>query len=232
MNFWKENCIPFFYTPANCTTNWYINDNLENFQKNPNKDKWNDINISYRISNEGFRTYDFDTVKDKTIDIALGCSQTLGEGVAAEMSWPSLIEQQTASRPVLNLGRSGASSDTVANILVNVAGLFKIDTVYILWPYVNRFDLYQFDKTEYIQPHNCKSEHVWNMFGQTAENRYHKNKLIVEYLAKLHDFKIVDTTVEKLNTEFKEKSKDRARDGRHYGITMHKIIADQLLTRR
>jgi hypothetical protein len=162
MNFWKENCIPFFddWMPINRTSEWFLNDSLENFQKNPDKDKWKDINISYIISNKGFRTYDFDTVKDKTIDIALGCSQTFGEGIPVDLIWPSLIEQHTTSRPVLNLGRSGASSDTVANILVNVAGFFKIDTVYILWPYVNRFDLYQFNRTEHIQPYNCNSEHV------------------------------------------------------------------------
>lgn len=232
VNHWKKNTIPHSGNPKKTRLKWVIPDTVDNFKQNPDFARWQNIDITYTFSNEGFRTYDFDSVMGKEIDVALGCSHTMGVGLPIEWTWPSLVEKDRPY-PMLNLGLGGGTSDTVARILTNITGLFQINTVFIFWPNFRRFEIYKDEKADFILPNDSKLEHTWNMDQNISLQRFHKNKLIVELL---HDRteSIVGPVYSDVKSEVKKQLTgydilDYARDGMHFGPETHKLIAKLLL---
>jgi len=183
VNFWQEKIVPYSWYPKNTTEHWSGSDQF------PAKNSTWQTNIAYKLSNEGFRTYNFADVNNQKINVALGCSHTMGIGISHEMTWPYHIESQTGIK-TLNLGLGEGSPDTVARILTNVCGLFDIDTVYILWPSANRFEIYQKNSVRSIIPTAAELLHVWYIDDCNSYQRLCKNKLIVHNLQKSGNFKL------------------------------------------
>lgn len=229
MNFWKKEVVPFSWGPKNKQGKWIGTDTEDKFKQNPEFAKWKDIDITYTFSNEGFRTYDFDSLIGKEIDVALGCSHTMGVGIPIEWAWPSLVEKDRPY-PMLNLGLGAGTTDTVARILTNITGLFQINTVFIFWPEFERFETYNDEKADFVLPRHGLLEHTWNMDQNISLNRFYKNKLIVDLLG--HN--IVDHTCHDFFKVFREYWNrnfylDHARDGMHFGPESHKFIAKLFL---
>jgi hypothetical protein len=232
LNHWQTKTVPYSWNPKKTLIKWTGTDTIDKFKQNPESSKWQNIDITYKYSREGFRTYDFDSLKGKEIDVALGCSHTMGVGLPIEWTWPSLIEKDRPY-PMLNLGLGGGTSDTVARILTNITGLFQINTVFIFWPNFRRFEIYKDEKAEFILPNHSNLEHTWNMDQNISLQRFHKNKLIVELL---HDRTehIVGPVYSDVNSEVKKQLTgydilDYARDGMHFGPETHKLIAKLFL---
>lgn len=227
INYWEKKTIPSTWNPKNTQQKWSGSDTLERFKQNPEFAKWQNIDITYNFSNEGFRTYNFDFLINKEIDVALGCSHTMGVGLPADWVWPSIVEK-SRPYPMLNLGLGAGTSDTVARILTNITGLFQINTVFILWPDNRRFEIYNDKTADFLVPNHCNLEHTWNMDQKISDQRFYKNKLIVDLLG--HN--TVNHTDEKNSDDriFKGRQLlDRARDGMHYGPESHKLIAKLFL---
>ena len=151
MNYFESGVMPFSWHPKNQTRLWSGTDSPEGLVKNPNKDFWNNVAISYKYNPQGFRTHNLADYLGQTVDIALGCSFTEGVAMPVEHIWPSLIEQTTGIT-MLNMGLGGGATDTVARILTNIAPLFKINNAYILWPKIDRFEIYNQHDIEHIMP--------------------------------------------------------------------------------
>jgi hypothetical protein len=103
--------IPHNYNWAsNSTQQWDTSDNEQSYRKNELQlkklDLW-DITIQYKFNSEGFRSSEFDQVDI----VALGCSFTMGTGVAQHSTWPAQLAAITHSN-IANLGHAGSSNDT------------------------------------------------------------------------------------------------------------------------
>jgi hypothetical protein len=228
MNFWATGQIPYSWKPGNVTTAWQGTDNIKNLAANPEADIWQNVDIGYQYNAQGFRTYDLNSLLGQPVDVALGCSFTEGIGLPAHQSWPSLIEQQRGLT-MLNLGLGSGTTDTVARILCNIAGLYDIQAVFILWPYWERFEVYTTDSVKTIMPYNAQTHHIWNMDADVSEQRYQRNKNTVAMLSTIHKFSVSEMSARQVTDEFIQ---DRARDGTHAGplsnVRLSEIFLDSL----
>lgn len=226
INYWASGIVPVIRgTNLVSNASWCHTDNVENFNKNPNKDKWKDIDITYKFNKQQFRTHDLPSLFGQKVDVALGCSFTLGVGLADHMTWPASIEKQSKF-PMLNLGVGGGSTDTVARVLTNIGPLYDIQTVYILWPQLGRFERYtSLGTIECMVPNrdSVKIEYVWNMEATAANQRFFKNQSIVHNLAKLHRFSVIETFADNVLVL------DWARDGVHPGPRTNALIANKFM---
>jgi hypothetical protein len=220
INFWQETALPYSWYPKNVTELWSGTDDIQN--QDPN---WI-FPITYKFNKNGFRTHEFDHATEK-INLALGCSQTLGIGLPVEMTWPFLIEKETNIK-TYNLGLGGASSDTVARLLTNISSLFNIHSVYILWPTYNRFENYNHNNVQEILPNNALIEHVWYMNEYNSQQRFFKNQAIVYNLKKLYNFNLHELYYD--TTDWRIPG-DLARDRVHSGFQSNLNLVNLFLTR-
>lgn len=227
MNFWTPGQIPCSWKPGNVTTLWQGSDNVKNFTANPNAADWQNIDINYQYNAQGFRTHDLNHLRGQPVDVALGCSFTEGIGLPAHQTWPSLIEKNRGL-PMLNLGLGSGTTDTVARILTNIAGLYDIQVVFILWPYRERFELYTVDSVKTILSYNANNHHIWNMDDDISEQRYQKNKNIVTMLSTIHKFSVIEMTARQFTDKLVI---DMARDGLHAGPETHVSLSKIMLAK-
>lgn len=226
MNHWSSGQLPYSWNPKGITLDWSGSDNPTNFNKN--KDKWDNVKISYEYNSSGFRTHELDGLLGQKVNLALGCSITEGIGLSINQVWPSLIEQQL-THPMLNLGSGGAATDTVARILTNVVTLFDLQTVFIMWPFVHRFETYmESGQIRTILPHNSKIEHQWAVTDSMSNQRFNQNQLIVNLLSERYGFSVKQSTAFDLLYQIVDK--DTARDGMHPGPNMQLLLADMMLS--
>ena len=228
INYFESGIVPYLYkwSTKNIELLWYGTDTTHNFTKHPNKTIWEHVKVSYKFNEHGFRTYEFEDYYNKNVNIALGCSQTLGVGMPVNSIWPSLIEQST-NLPMLNFGIAGASTDTIARALTNISHLFKINNVYILWPEYARFELYCSEEILPIIAGHSKIEHVWNLETVQSYNRFKHNQIITKLLSEKYNFNIFESSVNEQHPQI-----DDARDSAHFGFETHKNIAQILLTQK
>jgi len=228
MNFWQQKQIPYSWLPKNANMLWSGSDLESNYLANPKKADWANINISYQYNAQGFRTHDLISLYRQKVDVALGCSQTEGIGLPVEANWPS---QLALGRPypMLNLGISTGTTDTVARILTNVAGLYDIQTVFILWPEKARFETYAGIQIIPKGPGYSKIEEVWYMDNSMSEQRFNKNQSIVYMLRDQYGFKIVEDSAYTVCRGMPRGNVDPARDGMHFGFETQKGIAGKFL---
>lgn len=224
-NHWQSGVLPYSWHKSGNTL-WSGTDSHERFRRNGNPE-YAGVEISYCINNEGFRTHSLVQHIDQRVNVALGCSFTFGVGLQLDNIWPSLVEKET-DLPLINLGQGGGSSDTVARILTNVSTLFNIDTVYILWPPIHRFDLIHDWHIQPVLPNDSKVEHAWNLDDPNSVHRFNKNKLIVDLLAKLHNFSTVQYQVSDYYL-IQSHLGDFARDNMHWGVKTQQHIANRFL---
>jgi hypothetical protein len=191
-NYWKQGILPYSWNPKNVVLNWLATDNLENYNKNPYKSDWEGVDITYQFNLQGFRCPDLNNFLGQRINLALGCSFTEGTGLPEDQVWPSILEQ-SSEFPILNLGLGSGTTDTISRILTNVCSLYDIQTVYILWPSILRFESIKFNdfKIDPILPHSSKIEHAWYLSTNESINRFYKNQSIVQNLSKTYNFKIL-----------------------------------------
>ena len=228
MNYWQQNRLPLSWRPKNTTNLWMGVDTEKNFLTNP-IDKWQGVEINYKHNSDGFRTHELSDFLGKKVNIAVGCSFTEGVGLPVENVWPSILEQKLGI-PLLNLGLGGGSTDTAARILTNIAGLFQIKKVFVLWPSIHRFEFYDEIKNEIGArgPWDTNKNYIWNMSNSNSLQRLYKNKNIVDLLANQYGFEVIELTVENVINTIP--NVDPARDNKHFGITPNIKLAEWFLS--
>jgi hypothetical protein len=137
-----------------------------------------------------------------------------------------LIEKATGVT-TLNLGIGGGSTDCVSRILMNVSSLYAVQTVFIAWPELTRFEKYFPHSIHNMQSHSASAEDVWYMSDAQSSQRFYKNQAIVRGLSKLHNFSVKEVDATDIITKYGPDQ--RARDGIHPGFDAHKKFTETLL---
>lgn len=88
----------------------------------------------YSFNSYGYRTYEFDEVKDGDFDLAIGCSYVEGLGLRQHELWIHHYEQMAGVK-VINLGKGGGSNTSTKYSLFSwlSSGLPKPRKIIILW---------------------------------------------------------------------------------------------------
>jgi hypothetical protein len=135
------------------TLQWYQGDSLENYLEYGNRDYENQT-IFYEMNEYGFRTSSKtnEIKKDKNI-ACFGCSQTLGEGLHFEETWPYALNEMLGNEwNVKNYGWGAASNDMIARLVYNYTLKNKPNFICILFSEVMRMEMFS-DKNEIFN--NC-----------------------------------------------------------------------------
>jgi hypothetical protein len=224
-NYWIYGEIPIGRYPPNTESQFSPLD-LDN-EGNFNIHKplgWSKDSFSYKYNSYGFRSREFDLNDPTPKILGLGCSHTVGVGIPSQDSW---IEQFGSTyfkdHVVYNAGLGGAGADTVARLAVNMIPLIKPNIVAILWPSMYRFETYEgnavFNGPWSDEPLNLQFE------DNTAYNNQTKNKLIINLLQKIHNFKLLSIDYDSIHNVYETVVWSRGRDGNHYGPDWHRQVA-------
>ena len=213
---WENGFVPTRPARANLTSYWMDMDSEDNFKRNP-KPGYTETSIVYNYNSCGYRTAEFNYT-DPGI-LCFGCSFTEGIGLREEDIW---VNHLNLPYSVYNLATSGSSGDTVAKTLTNVASLFNIHAVFILWPNKFRYDVYKQDGFETNTPQDKTGYGPTVLTDVNFYNIRQRNKLIVSLLGEKYKFTVIEQTIEELD----DGRMDYARD-MHFGPKWHQKVANK-----
>jgi hypothetical protein len=228
INHWQQHIIPL--SPRNIknqTLYWSGTDSLENFKKNPTPG-YTETSITYSYNSYGYREEEYDLTSKSNI-LCLGCSHTEGIGLRLEDCWPSHLKKQFSNFKVYNFGVSSGSCDTVARILANISGVFTPQIVFVLWPSIARYELYNNTVPESYGPWKTNTGLYELMTDENTYNNFCKNKLIVELLQYKYNFKLVSIRVDDFDIEFSQLAIGSPARDIHFGPRQHQEIARRFM---
>jgi len=243
VNFWENTGIPKTWHPKSQSTTWFCTDTEENFKQKENN-LFTPESFGYNFNEHGYRIGDrgWDLNTDKKRVMALGCSHTVGVGVAWQYSWPSLFARDIGAE-LFNLAVAGGSGDTVFRTLYHSIDIVRPDVVAIFWPDPIRWEQYEavmWDCTG-AECNTPAGKSIWNADANLI-NESHlinlrlKNMELVKVLQRLYGFKLVEldsliTVKEYLkayNHIYHPYSFD-SRDMIHPGITMQGYLKTRFI---
>jgi hypothetical protein len=233
-NYWKLGATLNLGTYPPGQEMWFSltdSDTKENYDKNPSPN-WAEHSLSYKYNNQGFRSRDFEIQTDNPILLTLGCSHTVGVGIPVHDNWPEQLGNKYFPKHlVYNAGLGGAGADTVARLAINLIPILKPNIVAILWPSLNRFETYHHDEKK----DNSRFNGIWSMnldeykvyFEENnAYNNQMKNKLIVNLLKKIYDFKYISLDVDQAISDHDHHGYLKARDNQHFCGWWHRDVME------
>ena len=196
---------------------WHGMDSEDTFYKG-SKTKYGPDDIEYKTNSNGFRVYnETQNIKNNTI-LCFGCSNTFGTGLPDNETWPYILNEKLGfdKYKCVNLGASGASSDTIARLIysyfTNHTGVRKPKAIVCLFPDVFRMEYFSSnseyitslcphgskfaDKTDFINYHRFVNEEV-------AFFNFVKNFKFIETICALHKIELIWHTWSDFLLEFK-----------------------------
>lgn len=243
INFWENTGIPNCWHPKSKTVTWFCTDTEENYNKTTTN-LYKPDSFSYTFNQYGYRidNKDWDLNSGKHRMIAIGCSNSVGVGVAWKNTWPYLVSQDIGDVELFNLSVAGASADTIFRTLHQSIDVIKPDIVMVLWPEQTRWELYesvQWDG-EGIPCHTPTHKSVWNMepgsFNESnLINLFNKNVELVRLLQRLQGFKLVECGPDfyldyiNANKHILSAYEFDSRDLIHPGVTLHQHIRKKFI---
>ena len=106
--------------------------------------------VEYKLNSAGFRCPEFDTIDWQNAIVLHGCSQVFGVGIAEDETVTAQLRQLT-DRPVINLGKVGASvTYTLANNMLLENNFPKPFAVINHWPSIWRDTIFTSDRNKYV----------------------------------------------------------------------------------
>lgn len=211
--------------PTNTSVSWYGTDSLENFKNNPHPD-YTETSITYKFNSKGFRAQEFDFSNIENNILCFGCSHTAG--TAVQEPWPCILQQELPEYKVYNLGHGAGSSDTVCRLMTNYVPLLKPKKVFILWPSLTRFELYNTSGVMHIGPWH-KHISAKSTTEETRLNWSKKNKIYAGMLSKIYNFELFEDQESKWTK--KPGLLDWGRDHAHPGSKTHVAIAKNFMNK-
>jgi len=237
----KPNYNSIYKDHANQILNWLPMDTEELYQINLKENyqllkenNWIDNNFTYKFNSHGFRCEEFTT--EPSI-MFLGCSHTCGIGLPVETIWPELVSKQLNMR-CANLAAGGSSNDTAFRLCHGWIDIIRPKIVMILEPGSSRAELIDFHGIYGLglwtvseeSTHNKLSYNFYKAWIEDENNSYFqklRNKLAIENLCNSRNIKLISVAWEDLPIY----SADVARDLRHGGVRVNKMIADYFLSK-
>jgi hypothetical protein len=95
--------------------------------------------VNYRFNSRGFRDQDWPNSREE-LESAIWCvgdSFTVGIGQPFEHTWPQVLAKHTVKR-CINLGKDGASNDTIARTVLAVIDYVQPANIVVMWSYIHR----------------------------------------------------------------------------------------------
>ena len=209
LNYWNSNIFEgrFAYSK-----NWHCMDTEASFLKN-NPPGYTATSITYCIDSFGFRGHSEEDLNSNLNSIAntvacFGCSQTFGEGLKYEDTWPYKLKELTNNKiKIKNYGISAASSDRISRLVYNYLLDHKPLAVCCLLPDIFRREIvddsgdirgidYQLIYKAFSKDWTVVGykEDIWNAGKRLANepNSYYnfiKNILFIENVCKANNIK-------------------------------------------
>lgn len=205
-------------------------DTEENYDKNPSP-HWTKYSVKYKFNSQGFRSREFEINTGNPVLLTFGCSHTVGVGIPVEDNWPEQLgTKYFPNHLVYNAGLGGANSDTVARLATSIIPIIKPDLVAILWPNMYRFETYHNDAdktgTRFNGPWSDDKDLKTYFEDNNCYNNQTKNKLIIELLQKIYNFKLLSLDVEQAFTDHDPGGYLKARDNMHLCGWWHRDVME------
>lgn len=190
---------------------------------------WGDHNVEYDYNRFGFRTSEFKDVVWEDSIVLLGCSCTVGIGLAEEFTVAGQLQNLTKA-PVVNLGVSGSGIDHASWNSVIIHDHFPTPVAIVqLWTDTSRYtdlhnnkvDSYYPNRTDYYAKLNWEARSV---FYKKTDKSLWEGKL------KYFEATFFHNTSKVLNCDFIP-TEDQALDGMHPGIQSNRKMAELIAKR-
>ncbi len=231
---------------------WYPSDTEKLWRKNCKKygKSWkyyNDTSINYSLNSLGYRGNDVSTIKDNNYFISLGCSHTMGIGLALEDTYSDRLSKKL-NMNYLNCGLGGSSTNLLwANSIRLVKNLKILPKFVVLqWPSINRLTIFKtgtiktFVPNHYLFSDNYIESRLFESYIMSKDFSYNQTQLYFDSVnllwnfakVKTINFTLDDDVFDLLKIDQLLKFVDNsdynsfARDVGHYGKNHHKVIAD------
>ncbi len=209
-----------------------FNHNKKSFNHILEKNNWLTKKIIYKFNSHGFRCDEF--TDDPSI-MFLGCSMTLGVGVALEDTWTYHLADKLNLKSV-NLAVGGSSCDTAFRLSYEYIDRIKPKIVVIRPPEIGRIELFM----EEEDPVNLGP---WITHGERSQyESYYKQWVTSDLNSKYQKLKnilsieklCIDRGIKFYNTENSDnvtqvRSDKLGRDLMHPGVNWHKELATAIL---
>lgn len=192
--------------------------------------------ITYKINSRGFRCEEFNDTKDPRCIITLGCSFTMGVGLAVEKTWPQLLGQALA-RKVINLSWPGLSADSCFRLAQYWVPCINPSLVVMLTPPCDRLELATTDlelpfevfmpasRSKYFTATDTFLKQWWTNDANLHLNNA-KNKFAITGLC---DSLNIASQIYDADHVMTQARPDYARDRLHAGESAHRELVDNIL---
>ena len=221
----------FIVNNSDTTLPWLPMDTKERFDENINRintrqelEELGYIDpsvVTYRLNKHGFRG----PIVENCDLLALGCSNTMGIGVAEEKIWCSVVARKL-NQTLTNLGSGGAGLDTVFRIADYWIPRLRPAHVLLLTPPAKRIEVFSSRNPRTFQIHHMSefgNKDWWT--NDTNFNLYNKRSLLaIKYICSQNN---CDITV--LSSDDDIAYLDKARDLTHPGVRSHAMLAHKFI---
>ena len=222
---------------ASKTVKWVPADTEDRFKDHmsrPDKRKilfdnlWNSRTINYTFNKDGFRSEEFiDSINDSIV--FLGCSLTMGIGMALEDSWTYKVARSFKLRRY-NLGIGGGSADTCFRLAHHWVPILKPKYVVMLIPPPGRFEVL---KSNGISQYSVQSTELhivnfiqeWISSSANTKLNYTKNILAISAICKDLNIPFFVKDIRDTGNEFVDPNNEWARDLMHPGIQWNESVS-------
>lgn len=157
-------------------------------------------NIIYHINEYGYRTSpDTNEIFKENLISCFGCSNTFGEGLAWEETWPYVLNQKMGDEwCVKNYGVSGASNDAISRLIYNYTLNHKPKIICCFLPDAFRSELFSNSRFQNFikNQHDCninKNDYfLYNHFSNYENSLYNfiKNYKFIETICENKNIKL------------------------------------------
>ena len=160
----RPNDVPYTSPGANTpgTLKFIAGDSEELYKSNlqiQNSDwHYRTKKVEYKLNSAGFRCPEFDTIDWQNAIVLHGCSQVFGVGIAEDETVTAQLQKLT-DRPVINLGKPGASvTYTLANNMLLENNFPKPFAVINHWSGIWRDTIFTSDRNKYVDGGNLMQQ--------------------------------------------------------------------------
>ena len=171
--------------------------------------------IEYEYNNYGFRNPHMQEFYYTHRPIALGCSITLGFGVAHKDTWHELIE------PHCNLGQNSGTLETCYRLLLHWLPKIKPSVVRLLTPPMGRREVFEDDWTAIQYVPGGQTFQTPTMFTSETEIQLNQQRMLNAIMWLCRDTVLIVRTWEQVA----ELCIDKGADNLHPGIKSHQAIS-------
>lgn len=256
---WRKGVFPYTGWAPHTSQYWLQTDSKANFQKNGNRDGYDEKSIVYSFNSWGFRSDEFMRGDGELAVMFIGCSYTMGVGLRWTDLWTTIVTEhlkKTSGKQVwqYNLGQGGHGSDYVAMTVFQTLEMLRPDVLIVMWPPVDRM-LWHDQKHRYPLIASFKNPWQPPHIGRSLIDILTDDQMIFNFL---RDFSMVSTMTEKTGIPwfwtmcpgqgpmadelvqsgiidgsrriaFEYKYYDRARDNAHPGRISSAKVAEEII---